>query len=81
MPDRHALAHGRLLHCFHQLSKGYGLNDSDFYQFSTLSVLALLLAFYGGTYLLTLLIKNKKENTDASWSPTITSASVWARPA
>ncbi len=41
------------------------MNDSDFYQFSTLSVLALLLAFYGGTYLLTLLIKNKKENTDA----------------
>ncbi|SDS09337.1 Na+/proline symporter [Halopseudomonas xinjiangensis] len=41
------------------------MNDSDFYQFSTFTVLALLLAFYGGTYLLTLLIKNKKESTDA----------------
>lgn len=30
-----------------------------------MTVLALLGAFYGGTYLLTLLIKKKKENTDA----------------
>jgi len=41
------------------------MNDENFYQFSTLTVLALLAAFYGGTYLLTLLIKKKKENTDA----------------
>ncbi|MEA2118044.1 sodium:solute symporter family protein [Halovibrio sp. HP20-50] len=41
------------------------MNDESFYQFSTLMVLALLAAFYGGTYLLTLLIKKKKENTDA----------------
>jgi Na+/proline symporter len=41
------------------------MNEESFYQFSTLTVLALLIAFYGGTYLLTLLIKKKKENTDA----------------
>ena len=41
------------------------MNEENFYQFSTLTVLALLVAFYGGTYLLTLLIKKKKENTDA----------------
>ncbi|UYO75166.1 sodium:solute symporter family protein [Halomonas qinghailakensis] len=41
------------------------MNEENFYQFSTLTVIALLLAFYGGTYLLTLLIKKKKENTDA----------------
>lgn len=41
------------------------MNEESFYQFSTLTVLALLAAFYGGTYLLTLLIKQKKENTDA----------------
>ncbi|WP_022961509.1 sodium:solute symporter family protein [Halopseudomonas pelagia] len=41
------------------------MNEHSFYQFSTLTVLALLVAFYGGTYLLTLLIKKKKENTDA----------------
>ncbi|MGO2147265.1 sodium:solute symporter family protein [Halomonas sp.] len=39
--------------------------NENFYQFSTLTVLALLVFFYGGTYLLTLLIKEKKENTDA----------------
>lgn len=41
------------------------MNEENFYQFSTLTVLALLVFFYGGTYLLTLLIKKKKENTDA----------------
>lgn len=41
------------------------MNEESFYQFSTLTVLVLLAAFYGGTYLLTLLIKKKKENTDA----------------
>lgn len=41
------------------------MNEESFYQFSTLTVLVLLVAFYGGTYLLTLLIKKKKENTDA----------------
>ncbi|MEL7964848.1 sodium:solute symporter family protein [Vreelandella neptunia] len=41
------------------------MNEENFYQFSTVTVLALLAFFYGGTYLLTLLIKKKKENTDA----------------
>lgn len=41
------------------------MNEENFYQFSTVTVLALLVFFYGGTYLLTLLIKKKKENTDA----------------
>ncbi|MFS8152118.1 sodium:solute symporter family protein [Vreelandella titanicae] len=41
------------------------MNEESFYQFSTVTVLALLAFFYGGTYLLTLLIKKKKENTDA----------------
>jgi Na+/proline symporter len=41
------------------------MNEESFYQFSTLTVLVLLVAFYGSTYLLTLLIKKKKENTDA----------------
>lgn len=41
------------------------MNEESFYQFSTLTVLILLVAFYGGTYLLTLLIKKKKENADA----------------
>ncbi len=44
---------------------GYSMYNENFYQFSTLTVLALLVFFYGGTYLLTLLIKEKKENTDA----------------
>lgn len=39
--------------------------ELNFYQFSTTSVILLLLAFYGGTYLLTLLIREKEENTDA----------------
>lgn len=38
---------------------------NDVYQFSTLTVLILLAGFYGGTYLLSLLIKKKKEDTDA----------------
>ncbi|MEY1662475.1 sodium:solute symporter family protein [Isoalcanivorax beigongshangi] len=41
------------------------MNDSSLYQFSTPMVLALMLAFYGGTYLMTLLIRKKEENTDA----------------
>lgn len=39
--------------------------ELDFYQFSTFGVLLMLAAFYGGTYLLTLLIRKKNENTDA----------------
>ena len=35
------------------------MNEESFYQFSTLTVLALLAAFYGGTYLLTLQSKEK----------------------
>ncbi|SFI16394.1 sodium:solute symporter family protein [Modicisalibacter xianhensis] len=38
---------------------------NELYQFSTMTVLLLLLAFYGGTYLLTLKIRKKKEDTDA----------------
>lgn len=41
------------------------MNEESFYQFSTLTILALLVVFYGGTYLLTLLIKREKENADA----------------
>ena len=41
------------------------MNESSLFQFSTLTVLLLLIGFYGGTYLLTLLIKDEKENTDA----------------
>ena len=37
----------------------------DFYQFSTATVLLMLAAFYGGTYLLTLMIRKKNENADA----------------
>lgn len=35
------------------------------YQFSTPMVLLMLFAFYGGTYLMTLLIRKKEESTDA----------------
>lgn len=39
--------------------------ELELYQFSTATVLAMLAAFYGGTYLLTLLIRKKKESADA----------------
>ncbi|TVP57884.1 MAG: sodium:proline symporter [Halomonadaceae bacterium] len=39
------------------------MNENGFTQFSTLTVLLLLAAFYGGTYLLTLLIRKDKEDT------------------
>ncbi|TVP88208.1 MAG: sodium:proline symporter [Pseudomonadaceae bacterium] len=39
------------------------MNDYAFTQFSTLTVLLLLFGFYGGTYLLTLLIRKDKEDT------------------
>jgi len=39
------------------------LNANGFAQFSTLTIMSLLIAFYGGTYLLTLLIRKKEENT------------------
>lgn len=39
------------------------MNENGFTQFSTATVLLLLAAFYGGTYLLTLLIKKDKEDT------------------
>lgn len=39
---------------------------TDFgFQFSTATVLIMLAVFYGGTYLLTLLIRKEEENTDA----------------
>lgn len=41
------------------------MKDANLHQFSTLAVILLLLAFYGGTYLLTLIIKRKNEDTDA----------------
>lgn len=40
------------------------MNSADLHQLSTLSVILLMLAFYGGTYLLTLTIKKKEEDTD-----------------
>ncbi len=39
------------------------MNENGFTQFSTVTVLLLLAAFYGGTYLLTLLIRKDKEDT------------------
>ena len=41
------------------------MTDTGFYQFSPLTILLLLAAFYGGTYLLTLLIKRDRQGTDA----------------
>lgn len=41
------------------------MNNESLYQFSTLTVVLLLLAFYGGTYLLTLGIRKKNEDADA----------------
>lgn len=41
------------------------MSDPSFYQFSTPVIILMLLAFYGGTYLLTLMIKEKEENADA----------------
>jgi Na+/proline symporter len=40
------------------------LNNDSLYQFSTITVLLLLIAFYGGTYLITLTIRKKKEDAD-----------------
>ncbi|WP_144820355.1 sodium:solute symporter family protein [Marinobacter piscensis] len=39
------------------------MNENDFAQFSVLTIAILLIAFYGGTYLLTLLIRKKEEDT------------------
>lgn len=41
------------------------MKGANLHQFSTATVLALLIAFYGATYLLTLAIKKKKEDADA----------------
>ncbi len=41
------------------------LNSLSLHQFSTSTVLLLMFAFYGGTYLLTLGIRKKKEDADA----------------
>ncbi|MGO2131332.1 MAG: sodium:solute symporter family protein [Halomonas sp.] len=41
------------------------MNNDSLFQFSTLTVLLLMIAFYGGTYLLTLTIRKRKEDTDA----------------
>ncbi|SOB78009.1 Na+/proline symporter [Marinobacter sp. LV10R510-11A] len=39
------------------------MNENGFAQFSVLTIMSLLVAFYGGTYLLTLLIRKKNEDT------------------
>ncbi|WP_205077488.1 sodium:solute symporter family protein [Marinobacter salexigens] len=39
------------------------MNESGFVQFSILTIMILLVGFYGGTYLLTLLIRKKEEDT------------------
>ncbi|MFP3977410.1 sodium:solute symporter family protein [Marinobacter sp. KMM 10035] len=39
------------------------MNESGFVQFSILTIVILLVGFYGGTYLLTLLIRKKEEDT------------------
>lgn len=41
------------------------MTDTGFYQFSPVTILLLLAAFYGGTYSLTLLIKSDRQGTDA----------------
>ena len=41
------------------------MQEASLHQFSIATVLLLLAAFYGGTYLLTLTIKKKNEDTDA----------------
>lgn len=41
------------------------MSEQALYQFSTLTVLLLMAAFYGGTYLLTLTIRKRNEDTDA----------------
>lgn len=41
------------------------MQEASLHQFSIMTVLLLLAAFYGGTYLLTLIIKKKNEDTDA----------------
>ena len=41
------------------------MQEASLHQFSIFTVLLLLGAFYGGTYLLTLMIKKKNEDTDA----------------
>lgn len=40
------------------------MKDANLHQFSVLTVLLLLAAFYGATYLITLMIKKKDEDTD-----------------
>ena len=40
------------------------MNDANLHQFSILTVLLLLGAFYGATYLMTLMIKKKEEDAD-----------------
>lgn len=35
-----------------------------YYQFTTTTALLLLLAFYGGTFLMSLLVRQKNENVD-----------------
>ncbi|TVU70189.1 MULTISPECIES: sodium:solute symporter family protein [Cobetia] len=40
------------------------MNNESLYQFSTLTVVLLLVAFYGGTYLITLSIRKKTEDAD-----------------
>ena len=39
------------------------MQNESLFQFSALTVILLLVAFYGGTYLLSLLIKKDKEST------------------
>lgn len=47
-----------------QFWQGIFVISADLHQLSTLTVVLLMLAFYGGTYLLTLSIKKKEEDTD-----------------
>ncbi len=43
--------------------RGMNLKTESLFQFSALTIILLLVAFYGGTYLLSLLIKKDKEST------------------
>lgn len=54
------MTHGAVVFCLKKKRKAM-----EFYQFSTSVVLLMLAVFYGGTYLMTRMIRKEEENTDA----------------
>ena len=65
LPLRSACCVRRPLRVFVPPTEELLLNSESLYQFSTLTVVLLLIAFYGGTYLMTLGIRKKNEDADA----------------